>query len=153
MNATVQALIHLANRAIAALDCVLAPLVDLAVRLYLASVFFQSGLTKIADWSSTVALFQDEYKVPLLPPELAAAMGTGGELGLPVLLVLGLGGRFAASGLFVLNAVAVYSYYDSLVEATRLHHYLWGALLAMLLVHGPGAIAVDRWIKRRWGSI
>src|SRR3546814_13303357 len=56
-------------------------------------------LTKIADWDTTLALFQDEYHVPLLPTQLAAVMGTGGELVLPVLLVLGLFRRFAALGL------------------------------------------------------
>ena len=83
------------------------PLAALLARLYVAQVFFMSGLTKIRDWEITVSLFTDEYKVPYLSPELAALLGTAGELVLPVLLVFGLMGRFAALGLFVVNAIAV----------------------------------------------
>ena len=85
----------------------LQPLAALAARVYVAQVFFLSGLTKLRDWGTTVALFTDEYKVPLLSPTVAAVLGTAGELVLPVLLVLGLVGRFSAIGLFVVNAVAV----------------------------------------------
>ena len=87
----------------------LQPVAALLDRLYVDQVFFLSGLTKIRDWDITLSLFMDEYKVPLLPPALAAMMGTAGELVLPVLLVLGLGGRFAAVGLSVVNVVAVVS--------------------------------------------
>jgi hypothetical protein len=65
----------------AALDA-LQPLAALLARGYVAEAFFKSGLTKLRDWDITLALFQDEYKVPLLPPDVAAVMGTGGELGL-----------------------------------------------------------------------
>ena len=78
----------------------LQPLAALAARVYVAQVFFSSGLTKLRDWGTTVALFTDEYKVPLLSPTVAAVLGTAGELVLPVLLVLGLAGRFSALGLF-----------------------------------------------------
>src|SRR5262245_1692240 len=87
----------------------LQPLAALLARLYVAHVFFLSGLTKLRDWSVTLALFMDEYMVPVLPPEVAAVMGTTGELVLPALLVLGLAGRFAALGLSVMNVVAVLS--------------------------------------------
>ena len=87
-----------------------APLADLGVRLFVAAVFFQSGLTKIANWDSTLSLFENEYAVPLLPSNVAAYLGTGVELFFPVLLVLGLGTRFAAFVLFVFNIVAVVSY-------------------------------------------
>src|SRR5664279_4739575 len=99
----------------------LQPLAALLARGYVAQVFFLSGLTKVRDWSVTLALFQDEYKVPLLPPELAAVLGTTGELALPVLLVLGLGGRFAALGLSVVNLVAVLSLAD-IAPAALQHH-------------------------------
>eukprot|EP01136_Pigoraptor_vietnamica_P014420 Opistho-1_new@56590 len=78
------------NGAAALLD-LLQPLALLVARIYVAQVFFLSGLTKLRDWETTVALFTDEYQVPLLSPELAATLGTGGELVLPVLLFLGLG--------------------------------------------------------------
>ena len=95
---------------IAGLDCTLTPLFDLMIRLYVAEAFFKSGLTKIQDWSVTLALFEHEYRVPFLPVPLAAAMGTAGELILPILLALGLAGRFGAAGLLVVNAMAVISY-------------------------------------------
>jgi putative oxidoreductase len=140
-----------AQRAIALTECWLTPTFDLAIRLYVASVFFKSGLTKIQDWSSTVALFQYEYQVPVLPPELAAVMGTVGELGLPVLLVLGLAGRFGAAGLSVMNIVAVISYAD-LSDLGRQDHVLWGALLLVTLLHGPGRWSLDSYLKSRWAS-
>ena len=126
-----------------------APALDLGVRLFLANVFFKSGLTKIQTWDSTLYLFREEYKVPLLPPDFAAWLATGAELGLPVLLVLGLFGRFAAVGLFILNAVAAYSYYEQLSEAGLNQHLYWGMLLAVLLLHGLGKWSADEWLERR----
>jgi putative oxidoreductase len=111
-------------------------------------VFFASGLTKLRDWETTVALFTDEYAVPLLPPAMAALMGTAGELVLPVLLVLGLGGRFAAMGLFVVNAVAVISLSD-IAPAAMQQHVFWGALLAALAIYGPGAWSLERLVWPR----
>lgn len=129
----------------------LQPLAQLAARLYVAAAFFRSGLTKLADWDITLALFQDEYHVPLLPPEVAAVAGTAGELGLPVLLVLGLGGRFAAAGLSVVNAVAVLSLSD-IAPAALQQHVFWGSLLLGLLLWGPGRASVDAWLARRLSS-
>ena len=126
----------------------LQPLAALAARLYVAQVFFLSGLTKTRDWETTVALFTDEYHVPLLPPALAAAMGTTGELALPVLLVLGLGGRLAALGLSVVNAVAVISL-SEIAPAALQQHVFWGALLAGLAIYGSGPWALDRFTAPR----
>jgi putative oxidoreductase len=126
----------------------LAPLVDLALRLVVAAVFFKSGLTKIASWDSTLALFENEYAVPLLPPEVAALLGTSVELFFPVLLVLGLGTRFAALVLFVFNIVAVISYPDLGAVGLK-DHQTWGLLLLVTLTHGPGALSLDRLIGRR----
>ena len=127
----------------------LAPVLDLGLRLFLANVFFKSGLTKIKTWDSTLYLFSDVYQVPLLDPEVAAWLATGAELGLPVLLALGLFGRFAASGLFTLNAVAVISYYSELSEAGLNQHLYWGLLLAVLMVASRGAWSVDTWLEKR----
>ena len=127
------------------------PLFALALRVYVAQVFFLSGLTKLRDWSLTVALFQNEYHVPVLPPELAAALGTGAEIGLPILLVAGLGTRLTAAALFVFNVVAVISYPD-LSDAGLKDHMLWGALLLVTFVYGPGKIALDPWLGRRFGK-
>lgn len=125
----------------------LQPLALLAARLYVANVFFRSGLTKLADWDTTLALFEDEYHVPLLPPELAAWLGTGGELVLPVLLAFGLTGRFAAAGLFVVNAMAVLSLSD-IPPAAMTQHVYWGSLLLGLVLWGPGKLSLDALVLR-----
>ncbi len=127
------------------------PLIDVVIRLWLAEVFFRSGLVKMTSWQSTLALFENEYHVPLLPPIAAAYLGTFVELVFPVLLALGLGARFSCIVLFVFNAVAVLSYPD-LSEAGLKDHYYWGLLLLVPLLHGPGKLSVDLLIARRWGG-
>jgi len=126
------------------------PLFALAVRLYVARVFLLSGLTKVQDWNITLALFENEYHVPLLSPALAATLGTAAELALPALLAVGLGTRFAALGLFAFNIVAVVSYPD-LSDAGLKDHILWGALLLVTFFHGPGKWSLDRLLVRRTG--
>ena len=130
-----------------ALDA-LQPLAAMLARLYLAQVFFLSGLTKLRDWGTTVALFTDEFHVPLLSPQVAAALGTAGELALPVLLVLGLGGRLSALGLFVVNFVAVISL-SEIAPAALQQHVFWGSLLAALAIFGLGPWSFDRWLAPR----
>lgn len=127
----------------------LAPAFDLSLRLFLANVFFKSGLTKIKTWDSTLYLFSDVYQVPLLNPEVAAYLATGAELALPILLVLGLFGRFAAAGLFILNGVAVISYYSELSEAGLNQHLYWGMLLAVLLMISRGKWSADNWLEKQ----
>jgi putative oxidoreductase len=126
----------------------LVPVFDLGLRLYLADVFFKSGMTKIKSWDSTLYLFSDVYHVPLLPPDVAAYLATGAELGLSVLLVLGLFGRFAAFGLSILNVVAVISY-SELSEAGINQHISWGILLGVLLVMSRWQWSVDFLIEKR----
>jgi len=125
------------------------PVLDLVIRLWVAKVFWKSGLTKIQSWDSTVALFTYEYHVPLLSPSLAAAMGTAVELVFPVLLALGLAGRFSAGVLFVFNIVAVISYPD-LNEIGLKDHMYWGLLLLVSLLHGPGKLSVDHILHKSW---
>lgn len=127
----------------------LAPVLDLSLRVFLANIFIKSGLTKIQNWDGTLYLFSDVYQVPLLPSDIAAYLATGAELGLPVLLVLGLFGRFAAAGLFILNAVAAYSYFSELSEAGLNQHLYWGILLAILLCVSRGRWSADTWLERR----
>jgi putative oxidoreductase len=127
------------------------PVFALALRAYVAQIFFLSGLTKLHDWSLTVALFTNEYQVPVLPPEVAAALGTSAEIGLPLLLVAGLGTRLTAAALFVFNIVAVLSYPD-LSDAGLKDHMLWGALLVVTFVYGPGKLSLDYWLGRRFGQ-
>lgn len=126
----------------------LAPLMDLGLRLYLANVFFKSGLTKIQSWDSTLYLFSDVYQVPLLNSDVAAYLATSAELGLSVLLVLGLLGRFAAAGLFILNLVAVVSYAD-LSPAGINQHLSWGILLGVLLILSRSKWSFDAWLEKR----
>jgi putative oxidoreductase len=125
---------------------------DLGIRLYVAEVFFRSGLLKIGNWDGTMYLFKNEYKVPLLPPELAAVLGTFGELALPPLLALGLAARFAALSLSFVNVVAVISFWHVLGdnEAALMSHFYWGLLLLVTLFHGPGLLSLDHWIRRRY---
>ncbi|MGB1544672.1 MULTISPECIES: DoxX family protein [Spongiibacter] len=125
----------------------LSPLLLLAARLYLASVFFKSGLTKIDDWETTLFLFEEEYSVPLLSAGVAAFLATAGELVLPVMLVLGLYSLTAAAGIFIINFVAVISL-EAIAPAAELYHLVWGLLAAYIVVHGAGAISVDRLIAK-----
>jgi putative oxidoreductase len=118
------------------------PLAALAARAYIAQVFFASGLTKLRDWETTIALFTDEYRVPLLSPPVAAMAGTAGELVLPALLLLGLAGRFAALGLSVVNVVAVISLAE-IAPAALQQHITWGVLLAGLALYGVGRWSLD----------
>ena len=123
------------------------PVAALMARAYLAQVFFLSGLTKLRDWETTLLLFTEEYRVPLLSPGMAAVMGTAGELVLPVLLLFGLAGRFAALGLSVVNAVAVISLAE-IAPAALQQHITWGVLLAALALYGRGKWSIDcGWLK------
>jgi len=126
------------------------PLAALAARLYVAQVFFASGLTKLRDWDITLALFADEYKVPLLSPTLAAWAGTAGELVLPVLLALGLGGRIPALGLTTVNAVAVVSLME-IAPAALQQHITWAVLLGGLAIFGSGRWSADRFFAAKTG--
>jgi len=133
---------HLLQRALALTGLVdlLQPVALLALRLYVSSVFFRSGLVKISDWGATLALFHDEYKVP--------------QLAFPVLITLGLLGRFGAAGLFVVNAMAVISYpqlWQFDCPAAIQMHFVWGAILLLLAVFGPGRLSLDDLILRRMG--
>jgi putative oxidoreductase len=128
-----------------------APLLDLGIRLYVADVFFRSGLLKVSNWSGTLYLFENEYHVPLLPPEAAAVLGAFGELAFPPLLALGVVTRFAALSLTFVNLVAVVSYWHVLGgnDAALAQHVFWGTLLLVTLCHGPGKLSMDHYL-RRW---
>jgi putative oxidoreductase len=115
-----------------------------------AQVFFASGLTKLRDWDITLALFADEYKVPLLSPTQAAWAGTAGELVLPVLLALGLGGRIPALGLTAVNAVAVVSLME-IAPAALQQHITWAVLLGGLAIFGSGRWSADRFVAAKTG--
>ena len=128
------------------------PVADLCIRLYIAKVFFLSGLTKAKSMSSTIALFENEYSVPLLPADVAAYLATAAELLFPVLLLLGLAGRFAGLSLFVLNVVAWHSYAKTDFASTAGHidHLVWMLLLAVIVARGPGQLSIDHFFKGWW---
>jgi putative oxidoreductase len=150
----IKTLAGLVNPVIRTLDF-LRPGIDLVIRLWVANVFWKSGLTKIASWDSTVQLFTYEYHVPLLSPEMAAFLGSATELSMPVLLALGLGTRFAAAALFVFNIIAVISY-PELNEVGIKDHQYWGLLLLVPLLHGPGKLSLDHLVRgvcRRRGGL
>lgn len=145
---------------LAAAQAALARLLDplrtpilLATRFYVGWQFWKSGWLKVSSWSSTLDLFRTEYHVPLLPPPVAAVAGAGGELFFPALLFLGLFSRVGALGAFFVNAMAVISYRQVLLaegsEAALGQHVLWGFMLLMLAVCGPGRIALDSLLERR----
>lgn len=118
----------------------------LAARIYVAWVFFKSGLTKLNDWESTLLLFEYEYAVPVLDHITAAYLATAGELILPVLLALGLFTRKAAIGLFIVNYVAVISLEDIPAAALNLH-YIWGLMLLANIIWGAGKLSADHLAK------
>jgi putative oxidoreductase len=128
----------------------------LALRVYVAWQFLKSGWLKLQDWESTLFLFQEEYHVPLLSPTLAAALGTAGELVFPVLLIAGLLTRFAALGLSAVNVLAVVAYAHVLLgegfEAALGQHWLWGSMLATVLVFGGGRLSLDALLAGRGGA-
>lgn len=125
----------------------LSPIADLALRLWVTNAFFKSGMVKIQSWDTTLLLFSNEYSVPFLDPEIAAYLGTFTELFFPVLLALGLGGRFAAGVLFLFNIACVVSY-PELNAPGREQHMVWGLMLLSILLHGPGKLALDHWIGK-----
>ena len=120
----------------------------LALRFYVAMVFFKSGLTKLMDFSTTIALFENEYKVPVVSPVLAAYSGTAAEIILPAFFLLGLLSRPTALAFFVFNYVACVSYPD-ISEAGIKDHMLWGTMMLVVLFFGPGRFAADHWFKAR----
>lgn len=122
-----------------------APLADLLVRLYVASVFWKSGAVKILNMDSTIWLFTYEHPVPVLPPVCAAYISTYAELIFPVLLVIGLLTRVSAGLLFICNLIAVLAY-TTLHAAGVEWHIVWGLLLLVTLLHGPGKLSLDHLI-------
>ena len=118
----------------------------LPLRLAVATVFWNSGMTKLADWNATLSLFTDEYQVPLLPPELAANLALALEVTTPVLLILGLLTRAAALVLLGMTAVIEIFVYPQAWPT----HIQWAAMLLVLLCRGAGSFSLDALIQRIW---
>src|SRR5262249_36395814 len=123
-------------------------LLALPLRLAVATVFWNSGMTKLADWNATLSLFIDEYRVPLLPPELAANLALAIEVTSPVLLVLGLLTRAAALVLLSMTTVIEIFVYPQAWPT----HIQWAAMLLVLICRGAGNFSLDALIQRIWAQ-
>ena len=139
-----QGLIAWIAAALAGLDAVPYALLAIVLRLAVAEVFWSSGTTKLANWDATLDLFETEYKVPLLPPDLAAQIGAGIELSTPVLLVLGLFTRPAAAVLFGMTLFIEIFVYPQAWPT----HIQWAAMILVLLCRGAGGISLDFLARR-----
>ena len=121
-------------------------LLALPLRLAIATVFWNSGVSKLANWDTTLALFTDEYSLPLLPPAIAAYLAAAIELTTPPLLVLGLLTRPVAALLLGMTAVIEIAVYP---EAWPVH-IQWAAMLLVLLCRGAGSVSLDHIVARWW---
>jgi len=138
---------HLGRAVITRLEAVPLALPELALRLGVALAFWRSGNVKIASWESTLQLFANEYRVPLLPPELAAWLATAVELTTPILLLLGLATRLGAAAMLGMTLVIqIFVYPENYPD-----HLLWAGPLLYLILRGPGACSIDHLIRRRLG--
>jgi putative oxidoreductase len=115
-------------------------LLELGMRVAVGATFFKSGLNKFQSFDTAILLFREEYRLPLLPPEIAATMGTTVELSAPVLLVFGLFARFGAAALLVMTLTIQFLVYPS----NWSEHLMWASILAYVLTRGPGALSIDR---------
>ncbi|KOO02986.1 DoxX family protein [Vibrio nereis] len=148
MSTAIKNVIETYESLIGKAQCVFIPVLLLFCRLWVAYVFFNSGLTKIATWDSTLYLFEYEYQVPLLPWQVAAYMGTAAELILPVFIGLGWLTRPMAAILFVFNIIAVVSY-PLLWERGFYDHQLWGLMILIVIVWGAGPFSIDKLLKEK----
>lgn len=139
-------MIALAKKILKLLDS-LAPhaeaIIMVGLRIWIAIIFWQSGLTKISNWDTTVSLFADEYKVPLLPPSLAACFATAFELAMPVFLTIGFMARLATIPLLAMTAVIQFTYLNSA------DHLIWALFLLAILIKGAGLYSWDYFIHSK----
>lgn len=120
------------------------PLLELLMRIGVAGVFWKSAMVKISNPDLTAALFAEEYRVPLLSPEVAAQLATMLELVCPILLVFGIGARFGAAALLGMTfVIQAFVYPDNWLE-----HLLWASILLYVLCRGAGAFSADHLVAR-----
>jgi putative oxidoreductase len=118
----------------------------LPLRVAVATVFWNSAMTKLANWEATLSLFTDDYKVPLLKPDIAAYLATAIELTTPALLIFGLFTRYAALVLLGMTTVIEVFVYPQAWPT----HIQWAAMLLVLLSRGAGAFSLDALIEHFW---
>lgn len=115
-------------------------LLELGMRVAVGATFFKSGMNKFQSFDSAIELFREEYRLPLVPPEIAAYMGTAVELAAPVLLVLGVFARLGAAALLVMTLTIQFLVYPE----NWPEHLMWASILAYVLTRGPGTLSIDR---------
>ncbi|MCM2306668.1 MAG: DoxX family protein [Sulfuritalea sp.] len=140
-------------------------LIALLGRFSIAAVFWKSGQTKVQGFAidivggefqlgmprlsdSIIDLFRDEYRLPLVPPEIAAPMAAFAEHLFPLLILIGLATRFSALALLVMTATIQLLVYPDAYPT----HGVWAAVLLFLIARGPGAVSIDRLIARRFAT-
>lgn len=119
------------------LEIILQPLLLLAIRLWMARIFWHSAMTKISDWQSTIFLFKEEYKVPIISPEHAAYLATATEIAAPILLTIGFMSRLASLSMLAMTIVIQLTYLDFQ------EHFYWMFLLLTIICFGSGKISLD----------
>lgn len=142
---------RLINSLIGLLASIPHAIIAIVGRLAIGLVFWNSGRTKVQDWNifhvsdSTLFLFKEEYKLPAVPPELAALGAQVAEHVFPVLLIIGLATRFSALALLIMTLVIqIFVYPNAYVV-----HGTWAAVLLMLIKYGPGQLSADHILSRR----
>lgn len=140
-------MMNLAEKSIALLERFPLSILQFFFRFSIAIVFWNSGLVKIQSWEPTVALFANEFRVPVLPPELAAMLAAAVELTCPVLLVFGLATRLATLPMLGVTFVIQTFVYPDLWHL----HLAWATTLVFILTQGPGKLSLDHVIARRVG--
>jgi putative oxidoreductase len=142
-------LVRIIQRVIAAMGCIPYWFIALATRIFPAAVFWQSGATKVAGWHlkpSAVALFQNEYQLPLIDPTIAAYVSAFSEHFFPILLVIGLATRFSALALLFMTAVIETFVYPDAWPT----HGVWAACFLVVIARGPGSLSLDHLIARKY---
>ena len=142
----IRASVGVIGRAYDQLERVPYSVLAIPLRVAVATVFWNSGMAKLADWNATISLFTDEYRVPVLPPDVAANLALAIELTTPVLLILGLLTRPAALVLLGMTAVIEIFVYPQAWPT----HIQWAAMLLVLLCRGAGKFSLDFLVARLW---
>jgi putative oxidoreductase len=144
-------ILPLADRALETLDGIPISFITFCARIFLAAVFWQSGETKVEGWhvtDSAIALFREEYRLPLVDPVLAAHLSAFAEHFFPALLVLGLATRLSAVALLGMTTVIeVFVYPDAWPT-----HGVWATCFLILIARGAGVFSLDHLVKQFFQS-
>jgi putative oxidoreductase len=145
------AMLDLFNRIQLLFEKIPSDAIALLARISVGTVFLRSGLLKLEGWNdgTTISLFKDEYRLPLIPPELAASMAAAAELALPPLLIAGLFTRYAAFALLMMTLVIQIFVYPNAFDT----HGVWAVCFLYLMKYGGGTFALDSFIEQRRSTL